>query len=443
MRHRGTSRQSAGEFRHTERQITVTCHHGRARGQQRGRAMAWAWILCAALPLIMVPPETAAGQDNVRRQLRQSQLRLQQIRSERQTLQRALEELRTRVHGVRAELDNIERQSQTSAEMLRELDFQTAVISASIDSTLRYLVGTRDRLTASRAVLRHRLRVIYKRGPLHTLRVLFGARSFADLLNRYKYLRMVANSDHLLVEQVERLASELQRQETQLQRNLRQLERLRADQLAEFARLHALERQHQRMLSRIRERERQTAGQIEQLAATEKELSGLIARLEQERREAERRRLVSGEPEAATSMSTSDLGALAWPVAGRLIYRFGPDHRDGGITLRWNGIGIGAPAGRAVRAVSAGTVVTAEPFEGYGPTVIVSHGGGYYTTYHYLEAIRVREGDRIEAGRVIGTVGGEDTPEGAHIEFQVHAPVNGGYPEPVDPLEWLRAQQDR
>jgi septal ring factor EnvC (AmiA/AmiB activator) len=97
-----------------------------------------------------------------------------------------------------------------------------------------------------------------------------------------------------------------------------------------------------------------------------------------------------------------------------------------------------------VRAVEAGTVVMAGPFEGYGPTVMLSHGGGYYTLYLYLRDIHVREGQAIANGQVIGTVGGDRTPEGPHIEFQVRAPSrSGGLPEPVDPLVWLRARSGR
>jgi murein DD-endopeptidase MepM/ murein hydrolase activator NlpD len=57
----------------------------------------------------------------------------------------------------------------------------------------------------------------------------------------------------------------------------------------------------------------------------------------------------------------------------------------------------------------------------------------------YLKAISVREGQSVTARQVVGTVGGEQTPEGAHIEFQVRAPVrSGGVAEAVDPLAWLR-----
>ena len=93
-----------------------------------------------------------------------------------------------------------------------------------------------------------------------------------------------------------------------------------------------------------------------------------------------------------------------------------------------------------MQAVRGGRVVLAGPFEGYGPTVILSHGNGFYTLYMYLEEIGVVEGRDVTAGQVVGTVGGADTPEGPHIEFQIRAPVDGGNPQAQDPLMWLRAR---
>ncbi len=96
-----------------------------------------------------------------------------------------------------------------------------------------------------------------------------------------------------------------------------------------------------------------------------------------------------------------------------------------------------------MRAVKAGTVVLAGPFEGYGPTVVLSHGGGFYTLYLYLEEIGVIQGREVEAGQVVGTVGGSQTPEGPHIEFQIRAPVAGGAPQAMDPLQWLKGRRPR
>ena len=51
------------------------------------------------------------------------------------------------------------------------------------------------------------------------------------------------------------------------------------------------------------------------------------------------------------------------------------------------------------------------------------------------------EGREVTAGEVLGSVGGGDTPEGSHLEFQIRAPLeNGSSPQAQDPLIWLRGR---
>ncbi len=389
--------------------------------------------------LILLAAAPAGAQDAIRREIRESQLRLEQIRQEREQLQREMETLRARVSDVSTRLANIERQVAASAAVLREIEFQSAALARSVEETTRELIRSRDRLTEQRIILARRLRTIYKRGPLHTVQVLLSAESFGDLLSRYKYLHLIALYDRLLVDEVSRLEADLVAREKELTANLAELQRLRADKLGEFAHLQSLETEQQRALESYRAREQQAQGRLAQLERDEARLTGLIAELERRRIEEERRRAIAGRTVAEGTITTADIGTLDWPVDGRLIYRFGPERRPNGVTLRWNGIGIGAEPGTEVRSVEAGTVVMAGPFEGYGPSVMISHGGGYYTLYLYLGSIDVREGQSVLAGQRLGTVGGERTPEGPHIEFQVRAPTrSGGMPEPVDPLTWLR-----
>ncbi|MDX1647439.1 MAG: peptidoglycan DD-metalloendopeptidase family protein, partial [Longimicrobiales bacterium] len=59
-----------------------------------------------------------------------------------------------------------------------------------------------------------------------------------------------------------------------------------------------------------------------------------------------------------------------------------------------------------------------------------------------LEDIGVVEGRQVAPGQVVGTVGGAETPEGPHLEFQIRAPLHGdGDPRAQDPLQWLRARE--
>ncbi len=60
--------------------------------------------------------------------------------------------------------------------------------------------------------------------------------------------------------------------------------------------------------------------------------------------------------------------------------------------------------------------------------------------YLYLQDLRVRRGDRIEAGQVLGGVGGdEESPEGTHMELRIFEPA-GNQSREVDPIRWLRGR---
>lgn len=410
----------------------------RRRSRPAGGPPGRILILLALIGLGPGHAVRAQETSDIRREIVESQRRLEEIRNERARLQAEMETLRSQVEDVSAELRNVERQLSASRSVLSELDFQVEGTTTRIQQTSRDLLRTREELVLREAVLSRRLRDTYKQGKLHTVRVLLGADSFTDLLNRYRYLHLIADYDQTILEQVVQLEGDLVAQDAELRRFLSELERLRLEKVQEVAELRRIEDQHQQALSTFRSQERTTMSRLDQLEQDEERMRGLIGDLEARRREEERRRAMAGESTLGATLSGSDAGTLDWPVEGDLIYRFGRERRPNGTILRWNGIGIRAEPGTPVRAVGPGTVVLAGPFEGYGPTVVVSHGDGFYTLYLYLEEIGVVEGRRVERGQVVGTVGGTETPEGPHLEFQIRAPVEGGSPQARDPLQWLR-----
>ena len=243
----------------------------------------------------------------------------------------------------------------------------------------------------------------------------------------------MANYDRGLVLRVGELEQALTLQNDDLQRSLQELGGLREAKLGEVVELRSVEQDRQATLNRYRTAERQTQSRLEELEADLNRLTDLVGDLETRRLEDE-----TSAPSQPDRIIATDAGALEWPVEGEVLYNFGRQRQPNGTVLRWNGLGIQAPTGTPVRAVRGGQVVLAGPFEGYGPTVILSHGNGFYTLYLYLEDIGVVEGRTVDAGQVVGTVGGAETPEGPHIEFQIRAPTEGSTPLAQDPLEWLR-----
>lgn len=122
-----------------------------------------------------------------------------------------------------------------------------------------------------------------------------------------------------------------------------------------------------------------------------------------------------------------------WPADGVLTSPYG--YRKGPLTRRrkfHSGIDIGAPRGTQVRASAAGVIESAEWHSGYGRMVLIDHGYGIRTLYGHNTSLFVREGDWVEQGQVIATVGSTGQSTGPHLHFEVW--LDG---EAVDPLEYV------
>ena len=408
--------------------------HRRA-GQLRLRERVGPSVLrsVAALVLAALPALARAQQPPPDTALQRSQERLADIRREREQLQSELERLRGRVHSLSSELSNIEQQVQVSGRIVGELDLQVQAMGTQIERTTADLIVAEDARAEKRAILEHRLREIYKRGPLYTFQVLIAAESFGDLISRYKYLYLLSRQDRQLVADVEDLRRHVEEQRNDLLHMRTTLANRRDERAEETERLRVLERQRAQSL-RESERQRQRLLQRDQqLARDEARINDLIAALERRRLAAEASRATPAPP---SRLRTADLGQLDWPVSGDIVYNFGRQAGPGGTTIRWNGIGIAAPVGTPVRAIAAGTVRLAQQLGTYGLCVLIDHGGGYYSLYCQLSAADVRQGQSVQRGQQIGRTGGENSDEGPHLHFEIRG--NG---QAVDPVAWLRRRQ--
>jgi len=82
-----------------------------------------------------------------------------------------------------------------------------------------------------------------------------------------------------------------------------------------------------------------------------------------------------------------------------------------------SGSDYSAPRGTPVLAVNAGKVALVAEFFFPGRLVILDHGLGLYTAYFHLDTIAVAEGERVERGQTLGTVGATGRATGPHLHF--------------------------
>lgn len=385
-------------------------------------------LLSAAAPVVAQQRRPTFEQ-----QMQDNQRRLEGIRRERSAVEEELARLRTQAHSLADELANIDRQKQSTNRLVNELDRQINGLGSQIDQTTVDLLLAQDALLEKRAVLERRLVDIHKRGALYPYQVLLAAESFGDLLSRYKYLFLVSRQDRFMANDMDKLRRRIARERTVLVEARDQLERRRRERAQELERFLVLERERGANLRTTRRDEREAQRRLSQLERDERDLNERVAALERARREAEARGLAS----ARGSITTADIGQLTWPVDGRLLYHYGTDVGPNNTRIPRHGIGIGAPVGTPVKAVASGTVSLSGALGTYLTSVLVDHGGGYYSFYAYLDSAAVRKGDRVVAGQAIGTVGGATSDEGPHLHFEIRG--QGGIA--LDPINWLKQRR--
>ncbi len=97
-----------------------------------------------------------------------------------------------------------------------------------------------------------------------------------------------------------------------------------------------------------------------------------------------------------------------------------------------NGMDFAGRDGDDVVTVAAGVVVYAGPRSGYGKMVEVNHGGGFSTRYGHHKELKVKVGDIVKKGQVIGSMGSSGRATGPHVHFEVFK--NG---RAVDPSSYI------
>ncbi|MET9349025.1 LysM peptidoglycan-binding domain-containing M23 family metallopeptidase [Streptomyces termitum] len=95
-----------------------------------------------------------------------------------------------------------------------------------------------------------------------------------------------------------------------------------------------------------------------------------------------------------------------------------------------------ASTGTTVRAVGAGTVVSAGWGGAYGNQVVIRHADGNYSQYAHLSSLAVSAGQTVSGGQQIGLSGSTGNVTGPHLHFEIRTSPN--YGADIDPLAYLR-----
>jgi septal ring factor EnvC (AmiA/AmiB activator) len=275
-----------------------------------------------------------------------------------------------------------------------------------------------------------RLVALYKLDWTGKIQLLATADSFFDFVSRKEALERILSRDEVLLEGLHRSKTELEASLTQL--NIRKAEK-RALEMTLAERVETLGTQQKKrkaLLQTIRSQKSLESAAIKALKQAALELDATIEQIEP----------VTPNPPGPLDATGGDKpfeaykGLLSWPVKGKITSFFGPFRdKQFAVTNFQSGINIQAERGEPIRSVSHGHVIFSNWFKGFGNMMIIDHGDHYYTVYAHLEEVFKVNGDRVDRGEVIATVGDSGSMQGPALHFEVRH-----HGKPIDPLAWIK-----
>ncbi|MFC5387661.1 murein hydrolase activator EnvC family protein [Aquamicrobium segne] len=180
------------------------------------------------------------------------------------------------------------------------------------------------------------------------------------------------------------------------------------------------------------------------LAARARSLKDLIAALDDQARQKaqEQARLEAlPVPEANRLLEripfSSLKGQIVLPAIGAIKRRFGANDGNGSVM---QGDMVATQSGAIVTALADGEILYAGPFRSYGQLLILDAGGGYHVVLAGIDRLTVASGQSVLAGEPVGVMGearvastsaaqDANTTLGLYIEFRKDG-------KPVDPAPW-------
>ncbi len=387
----------------------------------------------------------AASSKEIERQL--SNLRGEQatIKKESDALKQRIDENKAQTRSTIQKKSDIDQQIQLTKQSVENLNEQVRQYSLLIANKQAELEASRQEEAEMNERYKTRLRAMEETGTISYWSILFGANSFADLLDKIDAIKEIAKSDQLMLKNLqaisERIASERQELETQLA----ELDTTRQELEAQQAELEAQRAESDDLLLQMAEAYETMSAEYQEYEAMDEELSKQIAQSESEyykalsaeeaARQAELNRKNNNKASTSNGAATSSTGGFLYPLPYVCQITDAYGYRTHPLTGKYswhNGVDFGAAGGTAIYATKSGTVTTAAYGEAWGYYVVINHGDGYSSLYAHMPELIVSVGDYVTQGQTIGTVGSTGWSTGPHLHFTIY--YNGS---DVNPLNYI------
>ena len=360
----------------------------------------------------------------------------------------AINALKTEINQLRLKIKTAESRERSASTRISSLDEEISLTAKLIRSLKSEEEKTRKRILQLKSDIlkneneleslraRYKKRVVnsYRKGRLTDLEKVFSSTTWRQAIYRTQYLKIISDIEKKLTTQIERLLIQISQQKLELEAVLRNNLKLVRDKQQQISSYRNMRIDREKELNRIRNDKKALSNYIEEKEAGIIQLESIIKKVLEDKARFERELRIRKQQEALKTKSFKALkGQLPWPAEGRIIAKFGRQWNSKLKTTTENpGIDIKGQPGSPIRTVLGGVVTTITYIRGYGTTIIVDHGGGFYTVYSHVTNIQTVVDGQVQNGDIIAYMGDSGSINGSKLHFEIW-----GKGQKLDPEKWL------
>ena len=359
---------------------------------------------------------------------------INKVRKEIEETRRRIKSEKKKEKSTARRLANIDKEISLTDKLYTQLRQELGKTETKIDKLSTAIQANERQLEILRDRYAARVAQMYKKGTLADIEKLLSSTSWRQAVYRAKYMGIISDVDQKTQNKIKSLLIDIGRQRIGLESSYRNKVRLKKDQEKSKVTLRASRKKRQRELDKIRNNQSELTNYLEEKQAGMQELESLLKKIRQEKSSYDRANRIRKQQAALKTQTFGKLkGQLPWPATGRVVKRFGRTWNSERKTATENpGIDIKGKPGSPIRSVIGGIITTITYIRGYGTTIIIDHGGGFYTVYSHVTNVETNEENEVKAGDIIAYMGEAGTIDGSKLHFEIW-----GHGQKLNPEKWL------
>ena len=361
---------------------------------------------------------------------------------------KSIKSLKKEIKSLQDKLKTMSAQEESSSNKIIDLEKEIYLIDRLISElaneekyTRKMITEIEKKLTYQDDILlqlreRYKKRVLkaYIDGRPSELDKLFSPVAWRQSVYRKEYLKIISAKDDSIRKSIKTLLIEIGQDKLNLEAGLRKNIYLNREKAKQKKELKQKKFSREKQLTSLKINKEEMSEYLKEKSKGLKELEEIRVAILEDKARFEREERIRKQQEALRSKKFAQLkGQLPWPIDGKVVTKFGRQWNPKlKTTTEYPGIDIRGKADMPVKTVLNGIVATVTYLRGYGTTVIIDHGGGFFTVYSQLKTLKTHVNSEVKSGDVIAFLDESSTEHGAVLHFEIWG--NG---QKLDPEKWL------